>query len=84
MRRTNGVVGAVLALPAGTSSSSMAFSSMESELVERLPRRMPKAAGLVGEIPERPIVVTDKRRLWASAAEAGGNGGPPELAEGTR
>lgn len=84
MRRTKGVVGAVLVLPAGRSSSSTALSSMESELVERLPRRMLKAAGLVGEVPERPIVVTDRRRRWASAAEPGGNGGPLGLEEGPR
>lgn len=65
MRRTNGVLGVVLDMP-GVSSSSMAFSSMESELVDMLPRRMLKAGWLVGEVPERPIVVTDSRRLCAS------------------
>jgi hypothetical protein len=62
MRRTKGVFGAVLATP-GISSSSIAFSSIESELVEMLPRRILKVAGLVGEVPERPMVVTDSRRL---------------------
>lgn len=83
MRRTKGVMGAVLALAVGRSSST-ALSSMESELVERLPRRMAKAGGLVGEVPERPMVVKDKRRLWASVAEAGEKGGPLGLAEGPR
>lgn len=61
IRRTKGVFGAVLAEP-GTSSSSIAFSSIESELVDMLPRRMLKVGGLVGDVPERPIVVTDNRR----------------------
>lgn len=61
--RTKGVFGAVLAAP-GMSSSSIALSSMESELlVDMLPRRMLKLGGLVGDVPERPIVVTDNRRL---------------------
>lgn len=63
MRRTKGVAGAVLALPGGMSSSSTALSSMESELVDMLSRRMPNAAGLVGEVPDRPMVVTERRRL---------------------
>lgn len=62
MRRTNGVFGAVLAAP-GMSSSSIAFSSIESELVDMLPRRMLNDGGLVGDVPERPMVVTDNRRL---------------------
>jgi len=60
IRRTNGVVGAVLEY---MSSSSMAFSSIESELLEfvdMLPRRMKEV--LVGEVPERPSVVTERRR----------------------
>lgn len=65
IRRTKGVFGAVLA-EAGTSSSSIAFSSMESELVDMLPRRILKVGGLVGDVPERPMVVTDKRRRWGS------------------
>ena len=63
MRRVKGVLGAVLALPDAMSSSSMALSSIESELVDMLSRRMPKAAGLVGEVPDKPIVLTDSRRL---------------------
>lgn len=61
MRRAKGTAGAVLAL----SSSSMAFSSMDSEpleLVDMLPRRMPRAEALLGDVPERPIVVTERRR----------------------
>jgi hypothetical protein len=65
MRRTKGVFGAVLAAP-GMSSSSMAFSSIESELVDMLPRRILKVGGFVGDVPERPMVVTDRRRLWGS------------------
>lgn len=45
IRRTKGVLGAVLAAPDHISSSSMALSSIESdvlELVDRLPRRMLK------------------------------------------
>jgi hypothetical protein len=46
----------------------MAFSSNESELelVDMLPRRM-KEEVFVGEVPERPMVVIDKRRLCESA-----------------
>jgi len=44
------------------SSSSIALSSMESELVDMLPLRT-KADVLVGEVPERPMVVTESRRL---------------------
>lgn len=70
MRRTKGVPGAVLALPAGVaSSSSMALSSIESEFVDMLPRRMAKGVVLVGEVPERPIVVTERRRRWGSLKE---------------
>ena len=80
MRRTNGVVGAVLALPCAASSSSMALSSMESELVDMLPRRMPKGTPLLGEVPERPRVVMERRRrsLAAGLGGATGKGGPPE------
>ena len=86
MRRTKGVAGAVLALlPGGTSSSSMALSSMESELVDMLPRRMGKAGVLVGEVPERPIVVTERRRRCASLKDPLAGKGPPlELADGPR
>lgn len=67
MCRAKGVVGAVLG-PTKASSSSMAFSSNESELelVDMLPRRM-KEEVFVGEVPERPMVVIDKRRLCESA-----------------
>jgi hypothetical protein len=40
----------------------MAFSLIESELVEMLPRRMKEAVS-EGEVPESPMVVIDKRRL---------------------
>ena len=61
IRRTNGVLGAVLEY---MSSSSIALSSMESELfelVDTLPRRT-KEDVFVGELPERPRVVTERRR----------------------
>jgi hypothetical protein len=69
MRRTKGVVGAVRE---ELSSSSIAFSSMESELlVEILPRRIPPN-GPVAEAgpgpPERPRVVTERRRRGSLAA----------------
>ena len=81
-RRVNGVVGAVLAAEAGLSSSSMAFSSMESELVDMLPRRRLKGVVLVGEVPERPSVEIESRRLWASfmLMVAGGNTGVTPVA----
>jgi hypothetical protein len=72
MRRVNGVVGAVRALPVGKSSSSIAFSSIESELLELvdvLPLRKELIAELlVGEVPvARPsVVVMDSLRRWAS------------------
>ncbi len=65
MRREKGVTGG----PRGPSSSSMAFSSIESALVDRLPRRM-KAEGVVGEVPERPSVVTESLRRWSLTAAA--------------
>lgn len=68
MRRAKGVVGL---LRAGPSSSSMAFSSMESEpAVETLPRRAPNEKGLacVGEVPDRPRVEMDMRRRWSWTA----------------
>lgn len=64
IRRTNGVVGAVLEY---MSSSSMALSSIESELLEfvdMLPRRMKEV--FVGEVPDRPSVVTERRRRLVS------------------
>jgi len=57
MRRVNGVAGAVRA----TSSSSTALSSIESELVDMLARRM-KEAVWVGEVPDRPRVVMESLR----------------------
>lgn len=77
MRRAKGVLGAVLALPGINSSSSTADSSIESELelVETLSRRI-KVAGLVGELPERPMVLTERRRPRGSVMlGAPGRGG---------
>lgn len=68
MRRAKGVVGA---LRPGPSSSSIAFSSMESEpAVETLPRRPPNANGVdwVGDVPDKPSVEIDMRRRWSCAA----------------
>jgi len=84
MRRVKGVVGAVLA-PA--SSSSIAFSSIESELLElvdMLPRRIPSEAAPLCEAPDNPSVVTDRRRRFASAAVALGGPGKagPVLPDG--
>lgn len=53
------------------SSSSTAFSSIRSELVEMLPRRGPNWAGLVGEVPERPSVVIERRRRGSAIGGAG-------------
>jgi hypothetical protein len=56
------------------SSSSIAFSSTESPLVERLARRS-RAEAVVGEVPERPRVVTESlRRGSFMAAVARGVG----------
>lgn len=73
MRRVNGVVGAVLEVLLGKSSSSTAFSSIESEFVDMLPRRKRleadvalKVEVLVGEVPTRPIVERESLRRWAS------------------
>jgi len=67
IRRVNGVVGAVRPPLPGPSSSSMAFSSMESELVDMLPRRNADMAEvLVGEVPDNPRVETESLRRWAS------------------
>jgi len=74
VRRTKGVFGAVLALY-GASSSSTALSSIESEfeLVERLPRlRFWKLGGVFCCVPERPIVVTERRLRFASLDKGGG------------
>jgi len=68
IRRAKGVVGA---LRPGPSSSSMAFSSMESEpAVETLPRRPPNVNGVdwVGDVPDKPSVEIDMRRRWSCAA----------------
>lgn len=64
MRRLNGVVGAVR-----TSSSSTAFSSIESELVDRLARRMNEAEA-VGDVPDKPRVVMERRRRCCSVMAA--------------
>lgn len=85
MRRVKGVLGAVLALAGTKSSSSTADSSMEPELelVETLSRRI-KLAWLVGELPERPRVLTERRRPRGSVMPgAPGRGGTLEL-EGPR
>jgi hypothetical protein len=63
IRRVKGVTGTVRV----PSSSSMACSSIESELVDRLARRR-RAEGVVGEVPERPSVVTESLRRWSAAA----------------
>jgi len=85
MRRANGVVGL---LRAGPSSSSIAFSSKESEpAVETLPRRPPKVKGVdwVGDVPDKPRVEIDMRRRWSCAAAVvigpgkGAVGAPDEL-----
>lgn len=86
MRRTKGVVGAVRE---ENSSSSIAFSSIESEpFVEMLPRRMlPTPMAPVAEAgpgpPERPRVVTERRRRGSRAAAIGElpwlPGGPAEV-----
>jgi hypothetical protein len=69
MRRTNGVVGAVRA-EAG-SSSSIAFSSIESEFVEMLLRRRVKGVvTLLGDVPESPMVEMDSRRRWSLIGNA--------------
>jgi hypothetical protein len=57
IRRWKGETGAAR----GPSSSSTAFSSNESEFVEMLPRRK-SAEGVVGEVPDKPIVVTESLR----------------------
>lgn len=77
-------MGAVLALPGTKSSSSTADSSREPalELVETLSRRT--KAAFVGELPERPTVLTERRRPRGSAMlGAPGSGGTLTL-EGPR
>lgn len=67
IRRVKGVVGAVLAPTA--SSSSTTLSSIESELLElvdMLPRLMPREEAPLVEAPDRPRVVTDRRRARGS------------------
>lgn len=62
----------------------MAFSLIESELVDMLPRRMKEELS-VGEVPESPMVVIDKRRLCASTLPLPlGKGGPADAFEGFR
>jgi len=65
MRRVKGVVGAVRA--EDVSSSSMAFSSIESELVDTLDRRSPKGVlgTPLGDVPDNPIVEMERRRRWS-------------------
>lgn len=69
MWRVYGVVGAVRADV--ISSSSIALSSIVSELlVDRLPRRMLlNCEELVGDVPDRPSVVMERRRRWSFMAE---------------
>jgi len=69
MRRVKGVLGAVRAEVA--SSSSTAFSSMISELVEILPLRRLKGVLELGEVPvlvDSPKVEMDRRRRWSLMA----------------
>lgn len=81
MRRAKGVFG-VLPESGAKSSSSMAFSSIEPELVDKLPRLMlAKTDGVVGDVPERPIVFTESRRPRPSLGD--GIGGTL-LADGPR
>src|SRR5688500_10745536 len=48
------------------SSSSSAFSSIESELVGRLARRRKEAdAAVVGDVPDSPSVVMESLRRWS-------------------
>lgn len=87
MRRVYGVVGAVRA--DARSSSSTAFSSIRSELlVEILPLRMPlNGAPFVGDVPDRPSVVMERRRRGSPMEEAfmgPGNAGVPVEAEPLR
>lgn len=85
MRRWKGLAGIARAAEAD-SSSSIAFSSSESELlVDRLARRA-KEALLVGEVPERPreVVVRDSLRrcsLRAAVVIALGKTGVPVAVE---
>lgn len=66
IRRVKGVVGAVREV---VSSSSIAFSSIESELlVEMLPLRRVKGAAVAGDDPERPRVEMESRRRWSFIA----------------
>lgn len=68
MRRAKGVVGAVRALD-GPSSSSIAFSSTESELlVDKLARRRPNGVWVVGDEPDNPKVEIESRLRWSVIA----------------
>jgi hypothetical protein len=72
MRRVKGVVGAVRA-----SSSSTAFSSIESEFVDKLALRMNEAEALFGDVPDRPRVVMESLRrcsLMAAVESEPGKG----------
>jgi hypothetical protein len=83
------VVGAVLGPPL-KSSSSIALSSIESELfelVDILPRRMPSAEAPLAEAPDRPRVVTEsRRRCWSvrPVLDWPEKGGPLEPVGGPR
>ena len=84
--RAKGVVGTLRVGP-GPSSSSIAFSSIESEpAVETLPRRplgRPKPGVCMGDVPVRPSVVIDKRRPGTVAVETGaGWAATPVVLEG--
>lgn len=66
IRRAKGEVAPALTV----SSSSTAFSSIESELfVEMLPLRNPNGVlAELGDVPDSPSVVTESRRCWSLAA----------------
>lgn len=62
---------------AGTSSSSMAFSSSSLAEVDRLARLKKAEFGLVPVRPTPALVVRDKRRRWSPIGKAPGNVGVP-------
>jgi hypothetical protein len=69
MRRVKGVVGAVRA--EADSSSSIAFSSIESELVDTLLRRRLKGVlTVLGDVPDSPMVDIERRRRWSLMGKA--------------
>ena len=73
--RAKGVPG-VVPFRSRMSSSSTAFSSIESELVDRLARRRKAAdAAVVGDVPDSPSVVMESLRRWSfMAADDSGPG----------